>query len=195
MKPALLASVIGLALAATLACWYWTAAPIAEAERQLERQQWLAALPAGSYDNDPLLAPLPIAGSKLAHSQLLSAYRATLAGKPVAVLLRSQAQGYAGPIQLAIAIDSTGRLAGIRVLAQHETPGLGGQLAEPQRHWLEQFSQRDVNAHWALKRDQGDFDQLAGATVTSRGVIDALQDALRYFDMHRHTLLQASHDD
>lgn len=195
MKPALLVSVIGLALAATLACWYWTGAPIADAERQWERQQWLAALPAGSYDNDPLLAAVPVTDNKLAHSQLLSAYRATQAGKPVAVLLRSQTQGYAGPIQLAIAIDSSGRLIGTRVIQQRETPGLGGQLADPQRHWLEQFMQRDLNANWALTRDQGDFDQLAGATVTSRAVIDALQDALRYFDTHRQTLLKEPRDD
>lgn len=195
MKPARLAWVIGLALATTLACWYWTASPIAEAERQRERQQWLAALPAGSYDNDPLQTPLPVAGTTLAHSQLLSAYRATLAGKPVAVLLRSQAQGYAGAIQLAIAIDGSGRLVGMQVLEQRESPGLGGQLADPQQTWLEQFTQRGLSANWTLKRDQGDFDQLAGATVTSRAVIAALQDALRYFDTHRPVLLQEAHDD
>ncbi|MFB4394166.1 MULTISPECIES: RnfABCDGE type electron transport complex subunit G [unclassified Pseudomonas] len=195
MKSTLLALVVGLALAITLACWHWTAAPIAEAEHQWERQQWLAALPVGGHDNDPLQSPLPVAGTQLAHSQLLSAYRATLAGKPVAVVLRSQARGYAGPLQLAIAIDNSGRLLGTRVLEQHETPGLGGQLADPQHTWQEQFTRRDLNARWALKRDQGDFDQLAGATVTSRGVIDALQDALRYFDTHRQALLQEPLDD
>lgn len=195
MKSALLAWVIGLALATILACWYWTAAPIVEAERQWQRQQWLAVLPRDSYDNDPLQSPLPVTGTRLTHSQVLSAYRATLAGKPVAVLLRSQVQGYAGPIQLAIAIDGSGRLVGTGVLEQHETPGLGGQLADPQRTWLVQFTQRDLDARWALKRDQGDFDQLAGATVTSRAVIDAVQDALRYFDTHRHVLLQEPIDD
>jgi electron transport complex protein RnfG len=48
---------------------------------------------------------------------------------------------------------------------------------------------------WALKKDQGQFDQIAGATITSRAVINATHDALRYFDEHRQALLgEASHD-
>lgn len=59
----------------------------------------------------------------------------------------------------------------------------------PAVHWLEQFIGQTRTQDWALKRDHGAFDQLAGATVTSRAVIDALQDALRYFDEHRPALL------
>jgi electron transport complex protein RnfG len=40
-----------------------------------------------------------------------------------------------------------------------------------------------------LKKDQGQFDQIAGATITSRAVINASHDALRYFDEHRQALL------
>ncbi|GAI46445.1 unnamed protein product, partial [marine sediment metagenome] len=39
--------------------------------------------------------------------------------------------------------------------------------------------------------DHGDFDQLAGATVTSRAVITALQESLSYFDEQRNLLLEA----
>jgi len=56
-------------------------------------------------------------------------------------------------------------------------------------NWLAQFANRRLDARWALKRDQGDFDQLAGATVTSRAVIEAQHDALRYVDQHRTQLL------
>ncbi|MDF0731196.1 RnfABCDGE type electron transport complex subunit G [Pseudomonas entomophila] len=191
----LLVLLASLALAVTLAWRDWTAPTLAEAERQLQHTQWLAALPPGSYDNDPLLTPISLPNASLRHSQLLAAYRATLAGKPTAVLLRSKTQGYAGSLVLSIAIAASGRLIGIHVLEQQETPGLGGQLGVPQPPWLEQFDQRDLNAGWALKRDQGDFDQLTGATVTSRAVIDALQDALRYFDEHRTTLLQEAADE
>ncbi|MCO7517378.1 RnfABCDGE type electron transport complex subunit G [Pseudomonas guariconensis] len=194
MTPALrnavlLALIAGLAVAVTLAWRQWTQAPIAEAEQQLHARRWLAALPQDSYDNQPLQAPLPLAATRLPHSQLLAGYRATRAGKPSAILLRSQTQGYGGPILLMIAIDPDGRLLGIQVLEQQESPGLGARLADPQAHWLEQFSGRTRAGSWALKRDQGEFDQLAGATVTSRAVIAALQDALRYFDEHRASLL------
>jgi len=186
----LLALVSALSLGMTLAWRHWTLVPIHEAEQQLQIRQWLSALPQGSYDNQPLQMPLPLGDTRLPHSQLLAGYRATLAGQPSAILLRSQTQGYAGPIILAIAIDAEGRLLGIQVLEQQESPGLGARVVDPQVHWLTQFTGHTQSSHWALKRDQGDFDQLAGATVTSRAVIDALQDALRYFDTHRASLLE-----
>ncbi|MDF9620482.1 RnfABCDGE type electron transport complex subunit G [Pseudomonas entomophila] len=187
-----LIAVAGLSVALSLAWRHWTADSITQAERQLQERQWLAVLPQGSYDNQPLLAPLKLADTTLRHSRLLAGYRATRAGKPAAVVLRSGLQGYGGPIELAIAIDAQGRLIGVRVLHQQESPGLGDQLANPTSHWLDQFvgSRRDAPPEqaWALKRDQGAFDQLAGATVTSRAVIDAIQDALRYVDEHQPLL-------
>ncbi|MBC3421642.1 MULTISPECIES: RnfABCDGE type electron transport complex subunit G [unclassified Pseudomonas] len=191
----LLALVTTLAVAATLAWRQWTAAPIADAARELQEQQWLAVLPPQRYDNAPLQAPLPIASAQLQHSQLLGGYRATLAGTTSAIVLRSQIQGYAGPIMLSIAIDPNGRLIATRVLMQEESPGLGGQLGDPASHWLEQFDRQGAAANWALKRDKGDFDQLAGATVTSRAVMAALQDALRYFDAQRSSLLEHTSDE
>ncbi|MDH0733411.1 RnfABCDGE type electron transport complex subunit G [Pseudomonas sichuanensis] len=189
----LVTSVTALALAGSLVWQHWTAGPIQQAQRQMQEREWLAVLPTGSYDNQPLQAPLALADNQLPHSRLLAGYRASLANTPVAIMLRSEVPGYAGPIELAIAIDNHGRLTGLRVLRQQESPGLGDQLVDPARHWLDQFIGK---AHddppeqaWALKRDRGSFDQLAGATVTSRAVIDAVQDALRYYDQHRTALL------
>lgn len=169
------------------------------AQQQLKAQTWLSVLPARSYDNQPLQRPLVITTPVLAHSQLLAGFRASLAGRPSAVVLHSQAQGYAGQLELLIAIDTQGRLIGTKVLQQQETPGLGAQLVEPGNQWLHSFSganrQTTPDAAWALKRDNGQFDQLAGATVTSRAVIHAVHDALRYFDEHRQQLLEGSRDE
>ncbi|MEW9681930.1 RnfABCDGE type electron transport complex subunit G [Pseudomonas sp. TE50-2] len=182
-----------LAVATTLAWQRFTAEPIAQASRQWQERQWLAVLPPGSYDNRPLQTPLALADTSLRHSRLLAGYRATLAGSPTAILLHNRFQGYGGAIEMVIAIDTRGRLVGMRVLEQQESPGLGDQLADPARHWLDQFigraQQGTPEQAWAIKRDQGAFDQLAGATVTSRAVIEAIQDALRYFDDHRQALL------
>ena len=185
----LLVLITALALAATLTWRHWTAGPIAEATQQWKERQWLAVLPAGSYDNRPLATPLPLVQPTLAHSRLLAAYSASLAGTPVAILLHSSFQGYAGPVELAIAINRQGRLLGVHVLRQQESPGLGDQLINPTLHWLDQFTGKALGQAWAIKRDHGAFNQMAGATVTSRAVIDALQDALRYFDEQRPTLL------
>ncbi|MCE5977512.1 RnfABCDGE type electron transport complex subunit G [Pseudomonas sp. JR33AA] len=184
-----------LAVSATLAWRQWTGPAIAGAEKQLQSRQRLAVLPDGSYDNQPLESPLPRPAAQRPNSRILAAYRATVAGRPSAIILITQAQGYAGPIVLSVAIATDGRLIGSQVVEQQESPGLGDNLTDPQLHWLRQFDNRHQGDHWALKRDQGDFDQLAGATVTSRAVIAALQDALSYFDEQRSVLLEgAAHD-
>ncbi|HDS1723692.1 MULTISPECIES: RnfABCDGE type electron transport complex subunit G [Pseudomonas] len=181
-----------LAVSATLAWRQWTGPAIAGAEKQLQSRQRLAVLPDGSYDNQPLESPLPRPAAQRPNSRILAAYRATVAGKPSAIILITQAQGYAGPIVLSVAIATDGRLIGSQVVEQQESPGLGDRLGDPRLHWLSQFNNRDQGDHWALKRDQGDFDQLAGATVTSRAVIAALQDALSYFDEQRSVLLEGT---
>ncbi|MGE8322812.1 MAG: RnfABCDGE type electron transport complex subunit G [Pseudomonas sp.] len=183
------------ALSATLVWRHWTNTAIAAAEKQLQSRQRLAVLPAGSYDNQPLDSPLPRPASQRPSSRILAAYRATLAGKPTAVILVTQAQGYAGPIVLSVAIAADGRLIGSQVVEQQESPGLGARLGDPQVNWLGQFANRQLSDRWGLKRDQGDFDQLAGATVTSRTVIGALQEALSYFDEQRSGLLEGATDE
>ncbi|MFK0091509.1 RnfABCDGE type electron transport complex subunit G [Pseudomonas sp. NPDC090592] len=180
-----------LALSATLAWRQWTSTAVTSAEKRLQSHQRLALLAQGSYDNQPLDTPLPRPAAQRPNSRILAAYRAMRAGKPSAIIIVTQTQGYAGPIVLSVAISTDGRLIGSQVIEQQESPKLGARLADPQVHWLEQFSNRQLTDRWALKRDQGDFDQLAGATVTSRAVITALQEALSYFD-EQHTVLLGS---
>ncbi|MDP9520227.1 RnfABCDGE type electron transport complex subunit G [Pseudomonas putida] len=181
-----------LAASATLALRQWTGNAIASAEKQLQSRQRLAVLPEGSYDNQPLDTPLPRPAAQRPNSRILAAYRATRGGEPTAIILITKTQGYAGPIVLSIAIGTDGRLIGSQVVEQQETPGLGARLGNPQVHWLGQFANRQLSDHWALKRDHGDFDQLAGATATSRAVITALQEGLSYFDEQRNMLLEGS---
>lgn len=177
--------VAGLAVATTLAWRQWTHPNIVEAEQQLHARQFLAVLPEQRYDNQPLNTPLPLPGEQPTHSRITAAYRATQGALPTAVVMVSQVQGYGGPIRLVIAISADGRLIGTQVIEQQESPGLGARISDRQLNWLGQFANRRLDDRWALKRDQGDFDQLAGATVTSRAVITAQQEALVYFDQHR----------
>lgn len=176
-------------IAATYLLARASAPQIAAAQHLLDSRKWLDMLAPESYDNQPLQQPLSLIDTRLAHSQLSAGYRATLNGKSAAILLRSQTQGYVGVIELLIVIEPNGRLLAVKTLEQRETPGLGGHLADRPNPWLQGFAGNSSDAGWALKRDAGQFDQIAGATVTSRAVINAVHDALRYFDDHRAALL------
>ncbi|AZC20383.1 RnfABCDGE type electron transport complex subunit G [Pseudomonas sp. CMR5c] len=192
----LLAALGILGIGATLWLQHASAPRIEAEQRALQARKLLDLLPTDSYDNQPLDRPVPLPATQLANSRLLEGYLATRNGLPSALLLRSQVTGYAGPIELLIAIDNQGRLLGSKALRQEETPGLGSHIGDQPNPWLTGFSGKSRNdpgdAGWALKKDQGQFDQIAGATITSRAVISALHDALRYFDEHRATLLEGA---
>ena len=42
-----------------------------------------------------------------------------------------------------------------------------------------------------MKKDRGEFDQFAGATITPRAVVGAVHRALQYFDAHKAELLKS----
>ncbi|WP_053123402.1 RnfABCDGE type electron transport complex subunit G [Pseudomonas sp. P1.31] len=187
----LLLAVIGIG--ATYLLQRDSAPQIAAEHRLADSRKLLDMLPADSYDNQPLEQPLTLTEMSLSHSTLTAGYRATRNGQTVAVLLRNQTEGYAAAIELLIAIDTNGKLLGVKTLKQNETPALGGPIGDWPNRWLQAFigkSRGEPNdAGWALKKDQGQFDQMAGATITSRAAINAIHDALRYFDEHRSALL------
>lgn len=172
------------------------------AEPRIEQQRQAAAerrlldlLPAGSYDNHPLNQPIALpAGGLLGNPTAEPAYQARLSGQLNAVLLPVTASGYAGPIKLLVAISADGRLLSSKVLQQQETPGLGDKLERQHSPWLQGFdgkSLSDGEVSWTLRAENGQIDQIAGATVTSRAATDALQRALRFFDEQRDYLLKA----
>lgn len=189
---AILALLTGLGIGATYLMHLSTAGRIEAQQQAIANKSLLEVLPVERYDNQPLAQPVLTEPAVLAHSTLLGGYLATRNGRPSAVLLRSQALGYEGRIELLVAIDPSGRLLGVKTLRQSETPGLGAAIAGWPNAWLQTFTGRSLQAPddsgWALKKDQGQFDQLASATVTSRAVLQAVHDALRYFDEHNAQL-------
>ena len=189
----------GAGLGATWCVQFSSAPRIAAGQRLIDSRNLLDLLAPDSYDNQPLEHPLKLDDPALGNSRLLGGYLASKAEQPHAVLLRSQTPGYENTIELLIAIDSNGRLLGVKTLKQAETPGLGAKIADWPNDWLKVFSGKSRtepgDSGWALKKDQGQFDQIAGATITSRAVINAIHDALRYFDEHRQQLLgDSSHE-
>lgn len=189
-------SVLGtLLLAYTFAI---TRAPIAESERQAKLKLFEQVLPHNLHDNDLLKDTVKIkAGGELGNRDETDAYRARLHGEPSAVILEAvAADGYSGDIKLLIAIKANGDLAGVRVLAHRETPGLGDYIDLSHSDWIKKnfdgqsLAKTDTEG-WQVKKDGGKFDYMAGATITPRAVVKATHKALQYFAAHQQELFTA----
>lgn len=177
-----------------------TATRIAAAEREAQVRALAEILPAGSYDNHLLDNRIELNAPELGHRSPQSAYLALKGEQPSALILPVTApDGYSGAIHLLVGIFADGRLAGVRVLGHRETPGLGDKIELAKSDWIRSFEGKSLNNPgedgWAVKKDRGDFDQFAGATITPRAVVKAVHGALRYFDKHRAQLLGLAEDE
>jgi len=177
-----------------------TAERIAAAEREAQVRALAEILPAGSYDNHLLDNRIELDARELGHRSAQSAYLALKGGQPSALILPVTApDGYSGAIHLLVGIFADGRLAGVRVLGHKETPGLGDKIELAKSDWVRSFEGKSLSnpgeERWAVKKDRGDFDQFAGATITPRAVVKAVHGALRYFDTHRAQLLGLAEDE
>jgi electron transport complex protein RnfG len=126
----------------------------------------------------------------LGSTAAVDVFVATDAGTPAAVIFASVApDGYNAPIKLLIGMSATGTITGVRAIAHRETPGLGDEIDIAQSDWIKQFDGKSLTmpapAGWAVKKDEGTFDSITGATVTSRAVVKAVKNTLLYFARHR----------
>ncbi|MCI0497977.1 MAG: RnfABCDGE type electron transport complex subunit G [Thermoplasmata archaeon] len=90
----------------------------------------------------------------------------------------AEGDGYGGAIELLIGIEpdlDDPTLVGIRVLTQSETPGLGAKIADEE--FTDQFNGL-ATGDAVLTDDGGQIDAISGATISSRAVVDAIQDAV-----------------
>ncbi|MEY4768533.1 MAG: Electron transport complex protein rnfG [Pseudomonadota bacterium] len=145
------------------------------------------------YDNNLLKhrVSIPLYDSKL----LQLYYRIYHQQKPVAVIMPiTTMAGYNGEIELLIAIKYNGELIGVRVVKHRETPGLGDKIELSKSLWILQFNQRSLLSppifQWTVKRQQGQFDQLSGATITSRAVIDTVKQGLIRYQLQQKQIWQ-----
>lgn len=171
-----------------------TRAPIEASEKEARLALFKQILPENTYDNDLLQETVQIAPSKLLGSHLpTEANIAKLNNKTAGVILEAVAHdGYSGDIKLLIAIRADGSISGVRVLAHKETPGLGDYIDISRGNWIKLFNDESVNktpvAAWQVKKDDGKFDYMVGATITPRAVIKAVLKALQFFEANKETL-------
>jgi len=167
---------------------------IAEAQRQALEASLNQLVPADRYDNRITEDVIEVTAPEwLGTDQPVTVYRARKDGQPVALFGTPVApDGYSGPIQLLIGVYADGTLAGARVLAHKETPGLGDAIEERRSPWILAFTGKSLGnpepARWKVKKDGGAFDQFTGATITPRAVIKATRKFLEYVQTHQAQL-------
>ena len=105
------------------------------------------------------------------------------------------AEGYGGEIKMLVGISSKREVLGIKILSHHETVGLGDKIERDESDWIRSFRGRSIKNtdpnEWNVKKDGGDFDQLTGATITSRSIIFTIRRVLNYIEDNYEVLFNS----
>lgn len=171
---------------------------IAENERKALLKNLHELVPPQLHNNDLYQdnVQLDIPSLNYRH-KAVTVYRARIDNIPTfAIFSVTAPDGYSGAIKLLIAINIDESLAGVRVVAHKETPGLGDAIEARRSDWIRVFEGKSLNnpikSAWAVKKDGGDFDQLTGATITPRAIVKITKKTLEYFVNHKTTVFKTN---
>lgn len=136
-----------------------------------------AVLP--EYDNDPIKEAITMDMGKDEKGQSVKKkiFPAKQAGKLIGIAYEAKSTGYHGDIELMVGMDPEGKLTGISIIKHTETPGLGARIIEPK--FTDQF--KGLSGELKLTSQGGKVDAVSGATISSKGAINAVNEAIKFF--------------
>ena len=90
----------------------------------------------------------------------------------------TSAKGYGGDVEIMTGVDAEGKVTGVSILTINETPGLGMNAKK------DDFRQQYVgkSGELAVNKDGGEIVAITSATVTSRAVTKAVNEALALYE-------------
>lgn len=196
-KNSLLLAAFALVTTALLALTAeFTKERISKSEREAQQKALFEIVPHALHDNDMLNDTIKVPEDAWVGLGLKSGGEIHVArhtDETIAIIIPAIApDGYSGDIRMIVGINADGTIAGVRVLDHHETPGLGDKIDLKKSRWIMDFNNKSAQnptlARWKVKRDGGDFDQFAGATITPRAVVNQVRRVLEFVDAHRDEL-------
>lgn len=188
-------TLFGLIFSAFLGYFFETTSPIIQkSEAEAKRKLLLELVSNEVYDNDIEKDFIEIQPNiLLKNKKPTQLYLVKNNNMNKAVILEVRApDGYSGDIFLLVAINENAEIINTRVIKHQETPGLGDYIDKEKTNWIDIFQSKSFKTtqekKWAVKKDQGEFDYMTGATITPRAVINALYNALKYFEENKKML-------
>jgi len=115
---------------------------------------------------------------------LVEVYEGSTGGEIVGYTVKANPNGYGGRVEVLTGISMDGKVTGVKIGTQSETPGLGTKVTEPS--FLNQFVDRGVEKDFIATKggEAGDeyINAITGATVSTEAVTEGVNVARRVFE-------------
>ena len=174
-----------------------TASRIIEQKRISQLNAVKKALPYNKllYDNDPGKDMVRIEEWKEKDGKPKDIYVAKKQGEAVGFAFTSSGEGYGGIIIVMVGVSLDEKITGIEIIEHLETPGLGAIIEDPEL-FKNQFEGKSMNGSQQGelivvkgKTDKNwEVEAITGATISSRGVVQAVNDGLACFRKYKDQL-------
>jgi electron transport complex protein RnfG len=103
-------------------------------------------------------------------------------GEPRDVAFETSGKGYGGDVGLMVGIDTKeDKIVGVGVTTHGETPGMGAR-AKTDPSFTAQFKGLPLKDPLKVTGDGGSINAISGATITSRAVCSATNDAVELYE-------------
>lgn len=104
-------------------------------------------------------------------------------GKTVGYVFTTSSKSYGGDVKVMTGISADGKVTGVNLLSTSDTPGLG--LNAQKESFRDQFKQKAPDSGFTVvkngKAGSGQIAALTGATITSKAVADAVNQAVKQY--------------
>lgn len=109
-------------------------------------------------------------------------YTGMAGGEPVGYVFETESKGYGGTIRVMTGIDTEGAITGVVILSHSETPGLGANAEK--ESFRDQFKQPAAQLEVVKYQTpaEGQVEAMTGATITSKAVASAVNDAVALYE-------------
>ena len=112
-------------------------------------------------------------------------------GKLWAVALEDASGGFGGDIGVIVGIGvESGEIVGIGITTHKETPGLGSRVTEA--GFRSAFAGVPLDEEVKVVGDGGQVDAISGATISSRAVCVAVNNAVAFYEKNKDKILSAA---
>ncbi len=128
--------------------------------------------------NDPIADRFQLKVDDVEHTFFVG----VMDGEPHAVTFETSGKGYGGDVGLMVGIDiQNNQIMGVGVTTHAETPGMGAK-AQTDPSFAAQFRELPLDEPVKVTGDGGSINSISGATITSRAVCSATNDALKMYE-------------